>query len=110
MKIQQRWLLMILSREKTMEVRSIRYKVLGQRIALGNSDNGLVEGYANVKNVIKIPFSEISQYEYQHHATEWLEEHYREKVFLYSFVLTNVNTEKKPLPYPKSHAITFELN
>jgi hypothetical protein len=101
---------MVLSGEKTMEVRSIRYRVLGQRIALGNSDNGLVEGYATVKEIVKFPFSEISNCEDQHCATGWLEKHYRERIFLYGFVLANVKTEKKPFPYPESHGITFELS
>jgi hypothetical protein len=100
---------MILSGEKTMEVRSRHYKLDG-RIALGNSDNGLVEGYTTVKEVVKFPFSEIDRYEKHHHATKFLREHYRESNFLYGFVLANVKTEKRPFPYPKSHGITFELN
>jgi len=35
----------------------MRHQLLGQRIALGNSDNGYVEGYATVQEVIKIPYS-----------------------------------------------------
>ena len=93
-----------------MEIRSMRYRFLGQRIALGNSNSGLVEGYANVKEVIKIPFSEISKYEEQHCANDWLKEHYGGRIFLYGFVLANVKKEKKPFPYPKSHGVTFKLD
>lgn len=92
-----------------MEVRSRRYKFLGQRIALGNSDNGLVEGYATVQEVIKIPYSEISRYENQHRATEWLKIHYRGRDFLYGFVLGDVEPKKKPFPYPKSPGVLFVL-
>jgi hypothetical protein len=44
LKNQNIWIRKILSGEKIMEVRSRRYAVLGQRIVLGNSGNGLVEG------------------------------------------------------------------
>jgi hypothetical protein len=77
LKIQHKWIREILSGEKTMDVRSVHYEVLGQRIALGNSDNGLIEGYATVQEVIKIPYSEISNCGNQHRATEWLKAHYR---------------------------------
>lgn len=52
LKIQNVWIRKILSGEKTMEVRSRRYDVLGQRIALGNSGNGLVEGYATLQEIV----------------------------------------------------------
>ena len=63
LKIQNVWIRKILSGEKSMEVRSGRYDVLGQRIALGNSGNGLVEGYATVQEIIEIPLARISKYE-----------------------------------------------
>ena len=62
LKIRGRWLQLILNGEKMMEVRSLRLKIRGQRIALGNSDTGRVEGYATVKDLIEIPFSEIAKH------------------------------------------------
>ena len=91
-----------------MEVRSRRYPLSG-RIALGNSNNGLVEGYATVQEVIKFPRSEISKYENQHHATKWLKEHYRGD-FLHGFVLIDVEREKEPFSYEKDASrILFTL-
>ena len=92
-----------------MEVRSMRYKLLCQRIALGNSDNGLVEGYATVQEVIEIRYSEISSYENQHRATEWLKAHYQGRDFLYGFIIRDVIREKSPFPYPKSPGIWFNI-
>jgi hypothetical protein len=46
LKIQEILIDKIFSGEKTMEIRSVCYDVLGQRIALGNSGNWLVEGNA----------------------------------------------------------------
>ena len=91
-----------------MEVRSRRYPLSG-RIALGNSNNGLVEGYATIQEVIKIPFSEISKYENQHRATEWLKTHYTERDFLWGFVLRGIVRKKKPFPYLKDSRMWFVL-
>ena len=109
LKIKQKWIRMILSGEKPMEVRSIRYDLLGQRIALGNSDNGFVEGYATVKDVITFPYSEIQKYEDKHRATEWLRKHYRGRNILYGFILTEIEREKNPFTYTKSNSICFRL-
>jgi hypothetical protein len=54
LKIQGRWLSLILSGQKTMEVIGQYYKVRRLRIALGNSDSRNVEGYATVQDVIEI--------------------------------------------------------
>ena len=95
LKIQERWINLILSGEKTMEVRGMRYRVFGQKIALGNSDNGLVEGYGTVQRIEDIPYSKISEYESQHLATEWLKKRYHGKNILFGFVLKEVKREKE---------------
>ncbi len=43
------WIREILSGGKTMEVRSKHYDVLGQRIALGNSETGWLKGTPSSK-------------------------------------------------------------
>ena len=85
----------------------MRYRLLG-RIALGNSDNGLVEGYATVEKSIPFSYSDISKYEEQHRATEFLKIHYKGRDVLYGFVLGNLKLEETPFPYPKSRSITFD--
>jgi len=109
LKIRGRWLQLILGGEKTMEARSLRLKIVGRRIALGNTDTGKVEGYATVKDVIEIPFLEIAKYESQHLATKWLASHYSGKKMIYGYVLENAKREPNPFPYPKSPAITFKI-
>ena len=88
-----------------MEVRSRRYYVLGQKIALGNSGNGLVEGYATVQEIIEIPFERISKYESEHLATKWLLKQYRNKETLYGYCLSCVKKNYRVFPYPKSASI-----
>jgi hypothetical protein len=120
LKIQNVCIRKILSGEKTMEVRSRRYDVLGQRLALGNSGNGLVEGYATVKEIVEIPLSKIPKYESKHLATKWLLERYGNKEdvnnvkmknsdSLYGYCLTNVKKENNAFAYPKSASIWFDL-
>jgi hypothetical protein len=109
LKIQEKWIRKIFSGEKTMEVRSMRYRVLGQRIALGNSGTGLVEGYGTVQEIVDIPYSKISKYASQHRATEWLRKQYKGRNILYGFVLREVKRKKEPFPYPKSPGIWFNI-
>ena len=109
LKIQHVWIRKILSGEKTMEVRSRRFNVLGQRIALGNSKNGLVEGYATIQEIIKIPLSKVSEYEDKHLASELLLQRYCNKNELYGYFLKDVQKENKPFLFPKSASIWFTL-
>ena len=92
-----------------MEVRSQYFKIRGQRIALGNSDTGMVEGYATAENVIKTPYSQISDYENQHQATTWLIKKYEKRAHVYGYTLKDVQTEHNSFPYPKSPSITFRI-
>lgn len=85
------------------------YNILGQRIALGNSGNGLVEGYATVQEVIRMLLSQIPSYENQHRATEWLLNRYQNKEALYGYCLIEIMKEKNPFSYPKSGSIWFTI-
>ena len=107
LKIQDKWLRMILSGKKTMEVRSQNFNIVGLKIGLGNSRTWNVEGYATVTEKIKIPFSEIMNYQNEHLATlqDFKELGYDKKEFLYGYRLTNVTRESNPFPYPKNRSI-----
>ena len=109
LKIKDAWLRLILSGQKTMEVRSLHFTVKGTRIALGNSSTGNVEGYATVADVIKIPYLQITSYENQHRASRWLMQRYKEGAHLYGYVLRDVKEEKSPFPYPKGPGIGFYI-
>ena len=87
----------------------MNYRVLGQRIALGNSGNGLVEGYATVREIIEIPLAKISKYESKHLATEWLLKRYGDKNILYGYCLKNVKKENRSFLYSKNASIWFRL-
>jgi len=109
LKIHDVWIRKILSGEKTMEVRSRCYNVLGQRLALGNSGNGIVEGYATVQEIIETPLAMVSDCQDKHLATEWLLQRYSDKEKLYGYCLTNVEKKRKHFPYPKNKSIWFNL-
>lgn len=109
LKIQDKWIQLILNGQKTMEVRSLYFKIKRTRIALGNSDTGNVEGYATVTDVIKIPYSQISKYENQHLATKWLIARYSGRDHLYGYILRDMKRETKLFPYQKSPSICFNI-
>jgi hypothetical protein len=109
LKIHDVWIRKILSGEKTMEVRSRRFNVLGQRIALGNSGNRLVEGYATVKEIIEMPLAKIPKCESKHLATKLLLQRYVDKETLYGYYFTDVRKESKSFEYLKNRSIWFSL-
>jgi len=76
---------------------------------LGNSETGRVQGYATVEDIIKIPYSQIAEYESQHLAGQWLVSRYSGRDFLYGYVLKDVKKEANPFPYPKSPSICFNI-
>jgi len=109
LKIQGRWVKLILDGQKTMEVRGQKYKVVGQRIALGNSDTKKVEGYATVEKVIEISYFDVPKYHSQHHATGWLMSQWWKGSF-YGYVLKDVKKEPSPFLYRKSPSIWFNIS
>lgn len=111
LKIKDHWLQGILNRQKTMELRSLHRKLTGQVIALGNSDSKLVEGYAYVKEIIKIPQKDVSKYGSVHLASkaDLKELGYDKKPFLYGYRLCGVRREAEPFPYVKSPSIWFKI-
>jgi len=109
LKIKGKWLKLILSGQKTMEVQGVYFKIRGQRIALGNSDTGEVEGYATVEDVIKIPYSQIRDYENQHQATAWLARTYEGRDLLYGYILKDTRRERNPFRYAKNPSISFNI-
>jgi len=107
--IREKWLNLIISGKKTMEVKS-QYKpeMNGTKIALGNSS--LVKGYAFVKEIVTIPYAEIPRYHKQHLATQWLMKHYNGKAAVYGYVLSEVRKENKKVSYPRSYgSVWFEI-
>jgi len=99
--IKKKWLSLILSGQKTMEVKS-QYKPLeGQTIALGYGS--LVRAYATVKDIKTIPYNDIPQFQHLHLAAAWLMKQYRGKNEVYGYVLENVTKETRTVKYPRSY-------
>ena len=98
--IRKKWLNLILSGQKTMEVKSQYKPFKGQTIALGYSS--LVKGYALVKDIITIAYNDIPKYQSQHLATQWLMGHYKGRT-VYGYLLEEVRVEKRKVPYPRSY-------
>lgn len=111
LKIQEKWIHLILNQVKTMEVRGQKYKLLKQEIALGNSKTKNVEGYAFIEEILKIPFSKIMNYRNEHQATlqDFQKLGYDKKHFVYAYRLTQVRRESNPFPYPRNPSIFFQI-
>ena len=110
LKINDYWLKEILSKYKTMEVRSYRIRdVLGRRIALGNTKTQMIEAYATVKEIVKFPRIDTAKYDKEHRATESILERYAEKEFLYGYRLRNVQEAQEKIPYPKHRSSIFTI-
>jgi hypothetical protein len=110
LKIHEKWLKKIISKEKTMEVRPYRLKdVEGKRIAFGNTKTGFIEAYATVTEIIKFPLSDVAIYEKEHCATQGILERYADKEFLFGYRIAHIEEEHGRLPYPKHPSPSFTI-
>ncbi len=98
-----KYLKYVLSGQKTWDVRPQKLFEKGERIALGNTKTKLIEGFATVSEVKKLTVSEMKKHNDKHLANDFIEKHWKNRKWLYAFVLSNVTRNPNPLPYPRSH-------
>lgn len=101
--IHDKYIKLILSQEKTWEIRTKRLFSVGERIALGNTKTKLIEGYATVADVKKKTVAEMMMFEDRHFANDFIAKRWSDRSWLYAFVLSDVESASKKERYPPSH-------
>lgn len=110
---QEKYLNLILRKKKTWEVRTQQLFKIGERIALGNTKTRQIEGYATIKDVKKMSVAEILKHNGKHHASDFIDKRWKNRKWLYVFVLSKVEANAKKEAYPPSHGnpkVRLEIN
>jgi len=98
LKIKDKWIELILSGQKTWEIRRTNTNIRG-RIALGNTKTKQVEGYADLIDSFEMTVKELKKHNDKHRANEFPEGYAKETKTLFVWVLKDVEKELEPYPY-----------
>ena len=101
LKIDDKWLQLILSGEKTWEIRRTQTNFRG-RIALGNTKSKNYEGYANITDCKELSVKDLKKFGDKHQANEFLDGYAGERETLFAWVLEDIKVESNPTPYSYS--------
>ena len=98
LKIHDRWLRLILSKQKDVELRRTPCRIR-ERVALGNTKTGLVEGYATIVDSREFSIKQLKRLNHRHHANTFIDAYAVGKDSLYVWFFNDVETEPNPYPY-----------
>ena len=101
LKIDDKWISLILNGTKTWEIRRRNTKIR-ERIALGNTKTKRVVGYATIIESVKITVVELKKHNEKHQANDFLCNYARGRKTLFAWVFKDIEVEKKPKVYSYS--------
>jgi hypothetical protein len=98
LKINKKWLDLILNGEKDLELRRVKSNYSGQ-LALGEIESKQVVGYATLFTCLEFTREQLDSFANRHKASDFLDEYMKDRDTLYGYFLKNVRREPKPYPY-----------
>jgi hypothetical protein len=101
LKIDEKWLQLILAGKKTWEIRRTSTNYRG-RVALGNTKTKKYEGYATIVDCKEFNVKDLKKFGDKHQANEFIDNYAGDKETLFAWELTNVSPEPNPKPYSYS--------
>lgn len=101
LKIDDKWVNLILNGSKTWELRRRNTKVR-ERIALGNTKIKRVVGYARIVDSIKMTVIDLKKHNDKHQANDYIDKYANGKKMLFAWVLEDVEVEPKHKRYSHS--------
>jgi hypothetical protein len=101
LKIDDKWVTLILSGTKTWEIRR-RHTKIRERIALGNTKTKKAVGYATIVDSAEMTIEELKKHNDKHQANDFLDKYANTRQTLFAWVLEDVKVEVKPKPYSHS--------
>ena len=96
LKIDEKWVNLILNGSKTWEIRRNNTKVREQ-IALGNKKIKRVVGYAKIVDSIERAIEDLKEYNDKHQENDFIDKYANGKKTLFTWVLENVEIEAADL-------------
>ena len=101
LKIEDAWVRLILSGEKTWEIRRANTRFRG-RIGLGNTKTRQCVGYARIITSFEMPLEGLKRHNDKHRANAFLDQYAKERQTPFVYVLADVEAEPEPKPYSHS--------
>ncbi|MGA3110905.1 MAG: ASCH domain-containing protein [Candidatus Bathyarchaeia archaeon] len=101
LKIDDKWLQLILAGKKTWEVRRTSTNCR-ERIALGNTKSKNYEGYATIAECRELSIDDLKKFGDKYRANEFIEGYAGERETLYAWGFSDITVEPKPKPYSYS--------
>ena len=101
LKINDRWLRLILEGKKVWELRRTNTNFRG-RIALENTKTKNYEGYATIVNSGELTIEELKKHNDKHQANDFIDDYARGRDTLFAWALKDVEIEPIPKPYSYS--------
>ena len=94
LKINDKWIDLILSGNKTWEIRA-RNTLIRERIALGNTKTKRIVGYATLVDSVEMTIKQLKKRGDKHQANDFLDEYAKGKKTLFAWILEDVQVEPK---------------
>jgi hypothetical protein len=101
LKIEDKWAKLILSGNKTWEIRRRNTKIREQ-IALGNKKIKCIVGYARIVDSVEMTVEELKKHNDKHQANNFLDKYARGRKSLFAWILEEVEVEPRPTRYSYS--------
>ena len=101
LKIDDKWVNLILCGKKTWEIRRTNTRIR-ERIALGNKKTECYVGYASIVNSAEMTVKKLLQHNDKHQANNFIEQYAKGRKTLFAWVLKNVEGEPNPKHYSHS--------
>ena len=101
LKIDEKWINLILNGSKTWEIRRNNTKIREQ-IALGNKDIKRVVGYAKIVDSFERAVEDLKKQNDKHQANDFLDKYANGRESLFAWVLEDIEVEPNPRPYSYS--------
>jgi hypothetical protein len=101
LKIEDKWVNLILNKSKTWEIRRGNSKIREQ-IALGNMKTKRVVGYAKIVDLIEMTVRDLKKFNSKHRANDFLVKYADGRATLFAWILENIQVEPNPKPFSSS--------
>jgi len=101
LKIDDKWVNLILSGKKIWEIRT-RNTNIRERIALVNTKTKCYVGYATIVESIEMTIPEIFKHNNKHQANDFIEQYAKGRETLFIWVLKDIKAEREPKAYSYS--------
>ncbi len=108
LKIEDKWVNLILNGTKTWEIRRQNTKIR-ELIALGNTKTKCCVGYAKIVDSVEMTIEELKKHNDKHQANDLIDNYALKRNTLFAWELKEIKIKEKPKPYSYSTGIWCKI-